>query len=663
LATPLFFALAATACGAAPQAGEESASNSADPAGETVGHTAEAISMNDICKVVKGSRSMNLAGATINLTTACEGESFDTDYYLGGAPSAQFATSNSRVEAQALYCALKGTDGHAANAYFNTPFGKMGIQGRIAVLNSDPASMHVVGQRIGQLNFFGLTMDMETQKFDFNMATEHQAAQTITAVGTSGNYYYQYPQALPEQTGQYALMTESGQSFLLLGHATIPIAGPIMLTADLNFRMEAPYDSGNHYAVSFDGTPTGGLPAYASKGYFPRMFEIENASMAARQASASAYLTQCNACLASIPPGGLNVCNCPAAIMQEAERLCGASGCVDSFFANLSDGRVPYEGITGIAGPYYDNGIPTNWWHFGTPKSGSVIPLVPGEPSYALRPRSIDTSGDMVPTTAFGLNLDLIMTYDILKLTLGLNNQFQFRDGLAVRENQIQEPDAHPSVINTTSTWLDAEGSIHIDAGVKLEGDFPWPIGHTTLIDQSFSLVNSATNSNASSRYVTSEVDWTDNAQSTITGYNVGVSAQSVASCLNVPAASQPEVPVMDPHQVASTIAQFEHDNFYACNIQYCNPSTGTMSYCTAATTGQAPGLKCTPSNVRCECGDTDAARLNKADICGPNGVVVAGTPAHPTYCDQTACGGEACFSQADCSQGTCSGGCCQIVK
>ena len=281
------------------------------------------------------------------------------------------------------------------------------------------------------------------------------------------------------------------------------------------------------------------------------------------------------------------------------------------------------------------------------------MPLVAGEPSFDLNGRSPDTGGDFVPTTSFGLDVGVIMTYKAVTLSLGLDNQFKFRDGLAVRENQLVDPDARPAVVNTTSTWLDAQGTMHISGSVKLDVDLPF-YGNATLINETFTIVDSATNSNSASHYVTSEADWSNNAQSSITGYQVGGTAQSVASCLNVPAASQPEVPVMDPHDVANTIATTEKNQFYACNVRYCDPTTAKLTTCDATGNG---GLKCTATNLSCTCKD------NHADLCGPNNAVIAGTTTGPTYCADQACGGEACFAQSDCSEGICSGGCCQIVK
>src|SRR5258706_14743159 len=155
-------ALGATACGAAAQ-GSEGDPTTGPEASEPVGSASAALSDADICNIIDAGTKDIAQGISPNLQTkvACQNDAAKSVSYLGGSGIPTFTTSSSRLEAEALYCPLQATDGENAIPQFDTPFGKMGMQSRIAISKADPASLHVTGQRVGTLVAFGNYLDLE----------------------------------------------------------------------------------------------------------------------------------------------------------------------------------------------------------------------------------------------------------------------------------------------------------------------------------------------------------------------------------------------------------------------------------------------------------------------------------------------------------------------
>jgi hypothetical protein len=612
-----------------------------------LGMTTESLSQSQICNAVTSVASMALNGVPgISLHAACAADSITSTSYLGSATVANFPTSSSRAEAQALYCAVQAADGHNAIAQFDTPLGKMGMQSRVAISRADPANLHVTGQRVGTLVAFGLNLDLESQTFDMTSPTEHQPAQQVAATPATGLAYVEH---LPEQTGQYSVLNVSGSHYDFGGSASTQI-GPVALRAGLDFRTETPYDSGNGFSYTMSAPPIGGN---SHPELFTSMYAVERASEARRRTSWNGYVAQCNACIAQIPAGGINTCDCPdAALTADHDRTC-PSGCNEAFYANLSDGRLPYEGIRGTSGPFMDSGIPQNWWHFGTPKTGSVVPTVPGEPIFSL----LNTADPSVATTHLGLNFGVGYTYKIISLNFDVAASFDFRAGLAVRENQFIEPDSTPATTNNVSTWIDSEGRANIGANVHVDIDLPI-IGTKRVLDQHFTILDKSARSNSAAARYSTGMSYGASEPSSILDYQVGGNSTPIASCLNVPATTRPAVEVLDPHDVAAQITNQGHDKLFPCDIRLCDPQTSKLDTCTWNTSTNS--MSCTETTSVCSCTD------DSVSMCDSAGNVYQGTSNGSTYCDQlVACSfHDPCSTSAECGAGgICFDGCCAVVK
>ena len=652
--TPLLLATAGAACSAAPESLEREGGSES----EKTESSSAAIS-STFCAALNKAATFVLPGNVgIPILPGCNDDTANSESYLGSAAPAAFASSKSKVEAEALYCAVAGSDGHFANAYVDTSLGKMGVSSYVNVSTKDPAALHVGGQRIGRLVAFGVMMDVESQEFDYTFPTEYQPAQNVAAtrlvkVASPNGFGYSivaapYTQSIPAQTGQYAIVNEKGHHFDINAHVAIPTPIPgLSITAGMDFRHETPYDSANTNAYAMTTPGTG-------SGTFSNMFGTENASETARRRTWDNYVSQCNTCTASIPIGGINTCDCPDAKEQaNHERNCGTSGCTDAYYRNLSDGRLPFEGDYGASGPYL-GASHLNWWHFGTPAKGQIIPLMSGEQSYSIL-GSFDPS---IATTHLEVDVGLAYGYKIFDVGLQIMTALDFRNGMAVRDDQTVDPDSHPAVVNKTSTWLDAEGRAHITADFAVSANIPF-IGKKTVLHESYSLLDKSVRSNSANKNASSSVEWAESEPSAINGYQVGATETPVSSCLNVPAASKPAIVTDNPVDFATAVGQKAHDSIYPCNIRLCDPTTSKLNTCTWYSATNS--MSCTATTQACTCAD------DHADMCDSSGKVYPGTDVGTNYCKQSqTCGTRpVCATTAECgTAGVCDAdGCCEYVK
>ncbi|MES1186941.1 MAG: hypothetical protein ABUL60_24215 [Myxococcales bacterium] len=648
-------ALAASACSGGDFQGE-----TADADGDgsaAVGSVKAALNSSDICSAINQVADIALASSAFSVDVGCGDDDAKSTAYLGSSTKADWATSNTVAESQALYCAIQATDGHNAVAQIDTPLGKFGMRSRIAVLTADPANLHVTGQRVGQLVAFDQYLDTESQTFDFDSPTEWQSARSVIAKRRDAyplppKTYYQH---IPAQRGQYSVFTTSGHHFNLHADAEFPIAGPFNGTVFLDFQNRTPYDGHNAFAYAM--TPQ----ADSSAGYF-----FEQASEAARRDSFHAMQVECKACQNSIPEGGINTCGavCPDdKIMEDHFRTCGNSqgfsACNDDYYSNLSDARLPYEGNYGASGPFVDTGVPNNWWHIGSPKNSQLVPNVPGEPVFSLLSGDSNLSS---PTTHLGFGFGVNASIKIFKIALGLEAAFDFRDGLAIRESQSIDPDSQPAVLNHVQTWIDSEARARINATANVKAHLPW-FGDVTLIDEQFNIIDKSVRSSSNAARYQTSASWSDGEPSSITSYKVGGVETDLSSCLDVPATSQPEIEVNNPRDVAGTIMDQAHNRVVPCNIVLCDPTTGTRNDCSWSSSDDS--MSCTDSGESCACGDThmDMCAL---DAAGNVTATYAGTPVGQNYCDQkAACGGrDICTDASQCGAGGfCDTGCCVNIK
>jgi len=626
-------------------------------AGVVVGSAKAALNLSDACDAIDGIASVVLANSPFSVSAHCDRDESKSTGYLGSSADAYFATSNANTEAKALYCAIQATNGHDAVAQIDTPLGKFGMRSRIAVLNADPANLHVTAQRVGQLVAFGQYLDTESQIFDFDSPTEWQPASAVIAKRRDAyplppRTYYQQ---IPEQRGQYSVFTTSGNHFDLSAGVEFPITPPFNGTLSINFQNRVPYDGHNAfaYAMSYPGGTSGGQ-------------HFEEESEKARRDSFHAMQVECKACKNSIPEGGINTCGtvCPdAKVMEDHFRTCGTSqgfgACTDDYYSNLWDGRLPYEGTYGASGPFVDTGVPNNWWHIGSPKNSQLVRSLPNEPAFSLLSGDANLSE---PTTHLGFDIGVNASVKIFTIAVGLGAAFDFRNGLAIRESQSTDPDSQPAVINHVQTWIDSEARATINATANVKAHLPW-FGDVTLIDEKFNIIDKSVRSSSNAARYQTSASWSDGEPSSITSYQVGGVETDLGSCLDVPATTQQELEVNDPRDVAGTILDQAHNRIVPCNIVLCDPTTGTRNDCTWTSNGDS--MSCTDSGESCACGDThmDMCAL---DAAGNVTATYAGTPVGQNYCDQkAACGGrDICTDASQCGAGGfCDTGCCVNIK
>ncbi|MEO8903952.1 MAG: hypothetical protein ABI488_16610 [Polyangiaceae bacterium] len=644
-------AVAASACGAGTGTGAYGENAEEEDPGVLNSLTA-ALDSSTICSVVNKIASVVLVGQNFAVSVGCGDDNTKTTAYLGSSTKVAWAKSTTVAETQALYCAIQATDRHNAIALIDTPLGKFGIQSRIAILKADAPNLHVKGQRIGQLVAFDQYLDTESQTFDFDHPTEWQPAQSVIAKRRDAyplppKTYYQ---SLPAQRGQYSVMTTNGHHYHLGANAEYPIAGVFNGTMSLDFRNATPYDGHNAFAYAMSPQSA------ASAGY-----GFETGSEDARRDSFHALQVACKACNTS-NTSNLNVCpvSCPDAKMFEDHfRTCGTSqgfaACTDDYYSNLTDGRLPYEGTYGASGSFADTGPVGNWWHFGAPKDSQIVSNVPGEPVYSLLSSDPKLSS---PTTHLGFGLGVNASVKIFKLSFGLDAQFDFRDGLAVREAPNFQADSHNPDQSRIQTWVDAEARAVISASVKVTAKIP-VIGEKTLTNMSFNVLDKSVRSSSNAARYGTEASWTNVEPSEITSYQVGGVETDIASCLNAPVTSKPEIQVNNPKDVAGSIMDQARGKIYPCDIVICDPTTKTRNTCTYNTADST--MACTDTGKSCSCGDTSMS-MCVADSAGKV-TKYAGTPQGQNYCDQqAACGAaQVCTTAQQCPLpgAICFVGCC----
>jgi len=591
----LLLAIAASACSAGDGSGSDGAAADVDGPG-SVDSTKGALKSSTICSAIDKIASIATMGSNFGVSVGCGDDNATSTAYLGSSTSAAWATTNALMESEALYCAIQATDGHNAVAQIDTPLGKFGMRSRISILTADAANRHVTGQRIGQLVAFDQYLDTESQTFDFDAPTEWQSARSVLAIRRDADSLppKTYYQRIPAQRGQYSLFTTSGHHFNLHADAEFPIAGPFNGTVFLEFQNRTPYDGHNAFAYAMS-------PQDSSSGGYV----FEKKSEDERRISFDIMQADCDACRNSIPDGGIDTCGvsvCPdSKQLEDHFRTCGTSkgfaACTDDYYNNLTDGRLPYEGDYGASGPFIDNGIPNNWWHIGSPKSSQLVENVPDEPVYSLLSSDSFLSS---PTTHLGFGFGVNASVKIFKIALGLDAEFDFRDGLAIREDRVNEVDTSLTVAtNRVQTWIDSEARAQINASAKVTARIPI-VGDVTLINEHYNIIDKSVRSSSNApRYQTS-ASWSEGSPSSITSYQVGGVDTDIGSCLDAPLATNPEVEVNNPKDVAGTIMNQAHDRIVPCNIRLCDPTTNTRNDCTWNSARNS--MSCTDSGQACTC-------------------------------------------------------------
>lgn len=539
-----------------------------------------------------GSGGSNSDSGFVTITPKCENDSGSELSYLGSTAPASFSGSVSRVLAQTLYCSLTGSDNATALGTIDTAVGKFGIESKMNVYKRDSKALTLSAQRVGKLYAFGVGLDLENQDFQWNFASEGQPQQSVKK--TNGQSV-----TIPAHTGQYAKMATQGHPWRIDASATFPI-GPVGMSIGLAFG--SPRVNASNLQFPFDAADTRAYTMVAT-----------GSSAAVRRASWDTFIAACNDCK-SKPPTGVP-CDCPTAAEQaQHDRVCSSSGCTDSFYNNLADGRLPHEGRRGASGPFWDAGKATDsdWWHFGKPGAGAAISYrAAGEPVFSVK---TDASG---ATT--GLDLSVGAKFDVgvadIGLTVHMANDYQ--NGIAVRQYRVPFGDVNP-LVQQTEVGIDASSATGVDARVVLNVDIPF-VGTTTMLDETFDIVTRSSTFKASKPNIASKVVWdyTGETPTIYKYYKNGVDS-SWSSCLSAPTVSEPPIEVRDPKEFVAAIKAAIPTKLYLCNVKMCVKDTvaGAPHVKTCTWNKTTKKLVCTNSTASCSCAD------NAADLCDASGKV-----------------------------------------
>jgi hypothetical protein len=122
-----------------------------------------------ICDLVDNIPGGNLVGINIQ-PPRCTFTNYRDLYYLGSyrrptvvGPNTPLPSRRPIAMADALFCALKDSDGAQADGTIPTGVGKFGISSSIEVAKKDPAARQLVGQRLGTIWAFGVACRSTTR--------------------------------------------------------------------------------------------------------------------------------------------------------------------------------------------------------------------------------------------------------------------------------------------------------------------------------------------------------------------------------------------------------------------------------------------------------------------------------------------------------------------
>jgi hypothetical protein len=567
----------------------------------------EPLSNSAVCNLVLALTSIPLTefGVPINITTReCRPTPTPAPSalsYLGSTTPASFSTSAARLNAQSLYCALKGADGASIDGTASL-LGTFGARTHFNVYDANPTTLKIKAQRLTTLFAFGLPLTLENQPFDWSFDTENQISQTVANVrpptGPGGQPSITTT-VIPNHTGQYALASSGGMDWRFAADGSFPI-GIGSLKVGVNFFSRHPYFGSNRtsnwFGLEFDDNR-----AYAMSGivaYLGRPQETD------RRNSWNNYLAACNSCLSGAP-GGINTCDCPTA--QEVDqhyRQCGLSGCNDAYYRNLTDGRLPHEGRRGASGPFFDRNERgySDFWHYGKPGPGANIGSVAnGEPVHQLTSENNATSG---------IDVTVGYSFDVGPANIGFNVHLdaEARSGIALRDYR-PFTDTGPGH-RITQLGLDAEGRTRVDAKIKICVDIPF-IGNLCPVDETIDLIP-LTNSQSFDKLPT-RFSWDEgtNGAGVMGSYLVNGVATPVNSCLAVPPVAETPLEAGDPSKFVTDLRNRIEDNVWLCNVQVCTrTSTGGTQLRKCTWDAATEKLNCFVASTGCSCFDT------RADLC-----------------------------------------------
>ena len=501
-----------------------------------------------LCDVINQVPSFSVGSVTIDKPT-CSNTDYDNLYYLGSIgysviirPGTPAPSQKPAVMADAIYCALRDSDGARADGTVPTALGRFGMESQLVISTKDPVGRRIVGQRLGKLYLFDHPITLDSQDVSATFPTE--AANSL----------------LFRTTGYYMDLTSSTTSWHIGGNGTLPTVPPLTLS------------------IAFD--ETGNFQSFNNDGFSWKPHGGNNAPN--QQFSWQTVFGGCNQCLAS---HGL-FCTCPSA--TDTAQHNAFANWTDAQYAKLTDGILPYYGTYGTSGNYVYRETSRNWFQFGKPNGALTSD---GDPSH---------SGNSFSPTA-NLTFNFGLNYDIIDLELELD--VGFRSGMEMTQNQyfINEFANH---LADVQTHLDAESRASLDAHLKIAN--PFPFGPSYLVDETFSIFHPTPKAQSVTPTSIAYDDVNGYPYYDYYVDNMGSSnpQASINACLQAPPVSNPPVQPDNPQTGLTQAVSNAKQELYPCHVVLCKPATanavlGTVRNCEWNILRQR--LDCTDTTTTCE--------------------------------------------------------------
>lgn len=593
-----------------------------------------------LCKLADAVPSFDIGSFSMDDPTCLFDNWGEELMYLGSGGPGDYA----QTIATATYCAIADTGTKTASAVFSTPVGEFGTRSTLRAFARNNQARHIETEHTGSVVVFGVTVPLQYNTTAWDFPTEDQPAQkakaerdtTVFSVDENGklvakHVYTPYTQKLRAQTGYYARRVEQNLSKWTIGGNGSFVIGPVPIEIDVKLKSEEGSNTWNN--GMFSPSP-------------------------ARYAKYS-YVDKFNLCVEKCTRAGEPFCEIacagdsgvPTADQISGHELLCAGGCTGDYFADLSDGILPYTGASGGARGkilYWDP--ITNFTEHGFPGTPPVHGT--GEEAYGLLNEPIAKS------TEFGLDITARYDAGIASIAVGTSLDFDTRAGAALRSSSNNGIDGSKEQA-TVGMQLDAETAINLKAWLKLHIDLGLLPDLDFYLD--YDLIDRTGNGHRVAPTVTAtNIQWNVNRS--------GANNAPTAACtaFQTPGTDTANPPTKSGWDFIEEVAEANINQLHPCNVKVCTPSspdsmTGTLTEWNWNKKKQQLTPKPSGSPVGRSCNVCDST----AAMCNAAGEVIAPfASAKPQECGGVGsiCGGHsACDTDDDCSAGreTCFRGCC----
>jgi hypothetical protein len=429
------------------------------------------------------------------------------------------------VKNAAYFCAIKDSGGVETRAVT----GGFGVESRFDIASIDMSLPRVVGRRASSIVLFGVKAPLSTQVMDFMFPTE------ISADG--------------RLSGSYMNVSSGGTQWFVDATATFPI-GPVMVTIHPHLQSKSPSKSRTNNVVSFN-------PA-----------NNDNKLHADFQATSTFWTNCLNNPLCGTGPVPRT------SVIADRNAACPSGG-----LSNTGDRVLPYPRALGGAtcrthtpaaifvDPFQD------WFQFG--RTGGA-PLI-----LAFKEPVANLLGNKHDNATYWSSLEVRAVFNAGPIPIDVFSRVSMaaRDGFAVRQHDLVDPDMHRHVAVVTDLNSAARADLHMDIKVTLPfiGDvsrsFDVNLGDTGNQTWTKGTINGSTiNRNAIAQIQYDPTEFTQFTQNDVLGVSKGTTPEAARSqCLFTPPPT-PAPPSVDPNPAGflRDVAQAAVDSIHPCHVKVC---------------------------------------------------------------------------------------------